>query len=299
MYLREIHAENNIPTLYQFIKENPLGLLTTALDSNTFHFLQSSHIPWVLDNPDGEGTTELGTLRGHIARANPQAKSFIEAAKEARDGLTNADGSYTLTRDVLVIFNGPAHHYVTPKFYTETKPATGKVVPTWNYSAVQVYGRATIFYETKADSTHTFLNKQIRDLTNHNEVETMGNKENPWAVEDAPESYIEILKKAIIGIQIKISDIGGKWKMSQESTAGDQEGVINGFAKLDTELGKEMSETVKASVYACLIADSDHPGSARNQTDSLAAPHLKFGLAWSVALRHQCDRPVFKLEHVQ
>ncbi|KAL5389031.1 hypothetical protein DPSP01_002734 [Paraphaeosphaeria sporulosa] len=246
MYLREIHAENNIPTLYQFIKENPLGLLTTALDSNTFHFLQSSHIPWVLDNPDGEGTTELGTLRGHIARANPQAKSFIEAAKEARDGLTNADGSYTLTRDVLVIFNGPAHHYVTPKFYTETKPATGKVVPTWNYSAVQVYGRATIFYETKADSTHTFLNKQIRGLTNHNEVETMGNKENPWAVEDAPESYIEILKKAIIGIQIKISDIGGKWKMSQESTAGDQEGVINGFAKLDTELGKEMSETVKA-----------------------------------------------------
>lgn len=246
MYLRDSHAEKNIPTLYQFIKENPLGLLITALESNSFDFLQSSHIPWVLDVPDSIDGTKLGTLRGHIARANPQAKSFTEAGKEGREGQNNADGSHSLTRDVLVIFNGPAHHYVTPKFYTETKPTSGKVVPTWNYSAVQVYGRATIFYDTKAESTHTFLNKQIRDLTNHNEVETMGNKEKPWVVEDAPESYVEILKKAILGIQIEISDIGGKWKMSQEMPAGDQEGVANGFAQMGTELGKEMSETVRA-----------------------------------------------------
>ncbi|KAL1608094.1 hypothetical protein SLS60_003033 [Paraconiothyrium brasiliense] len=244
MYLRDVHAEKHIPTLYQFIKENPLGLLITALDSKTFQFLQSSHIPWVLDTPEDDKTK--GTLRGHIARANPQAKSFTEVAKEAREGQNNADGSHSLTRDVLVTFNGPAHHYVTPKFYTETKPASGKVVPTWNYSAVQVYGRATIFYDTKAESTHTFLNKQIRDLTNHNEVQIMSNKEKPWVVEDAPEPYVEILKKAILGIQIEISDIGGKWKMSQEMPEGDQQGVINGFAKLDTDLGKEISETVKA-----------------------------------------------------
>ena len=246
MYLRDVHAEKHIPTLYKFIKENPLGLLITALESKAFQFLQSSHIPWVLDTSNSDDESQLGTLRGHIARANPQAKSFTEAAKEGREGETNTDGSHSLTRDVLVIFTGPAHHYVTPKFYTETKPASGKVVPTWNYSAVQVYGRATIFYDTKAESTHPFLDKQIRDLTDHNEVETMGNKENPWKVEDAPESYVEILKKAIIGIQIEISDIGGKWKMSQEMPAGDQEGVVNGFAGLGTELGKEMSETVRA-----------------------------------------------------
>jgi transcriptional regulator len=246
MYLRDVHTEKSIPTLYRFIKENPLGLLTTALDSKIFQFIQSSHIPWVLDTPDSNDEIKLGILRGHIARANPQAKSLIEAAKESRDGQMNADGSCSFTRDVLVMFNGPAHHYVTPKFYTETKPASGKVVPTWNYSAVQVYGRATIFYDTKADSTHTFLNTQIRDLTNHNEVEIIGNKEKPWVVEDAPESYVEILKKAIFGIQIEISDIGGKWKMSQELPAGDQEGVVNGFKKLNTDLGKEMSETVKA-----------------------------------------------------
>ncbi|KAF1950310.1 negative transcriptional regulator [Byssothecium circinans] len=245
MYLREVHAEKHIPTLYQFIKENPLGLLITALDSKHFQFLQSSHIPWVLDTPDND-KTKLGTLRGHIARANPQAKSFIETAKAAPESENNADSSHPLPRDVLVTFNGPAHHYVTPKFYAETKPASGKVVPTWNYSAVQVYGRATIFYDPKAESTHTFLNKQIRDLTNHNEVDIMGHKEKPWVVEDAPEAYIEILKKAILGVQIEISDIGGKWKMSQEMPAGDQESVANGFANMNTELGKEMSETVKA-----------------------------------------------------
>jgi transcriptional regulator len=245
MYLREIHAEKHVPTLYQFIRENPLGLLITALDSKTFQFLQSSHIPWVLDTSDDENETKFGTLRGHIARANPQAKAFVEIAKAASEGEMNSDGSFSLTRDVLVTFNGPAHHYVTPKFYTETKPATGKVVPTWNYSAVQVYGHATIFHDPKIESTHTFLDKQIRDLTNHNEAATTGDTEKPWVVDDAPEPYIKILKSAILGIQIEISEIGGKWKMSQEMPAGDQESVAKGFADLNTELGMEMAKTVR------------------------------------------------------
>lgn len=184
-------------------------------------------------------------MRGHIARANPQAKAFIETAKAAPESDINPDGSYSITRNVLVTFNGPAHHYVTPKFYTETKPATDKVVPTWNYSAVQVYGRATVFYDPKAESTHTFLDKQIRDLTGHSEVDIMGHKEKPWVVEDAPEPYIKVLKSAILGIQVEISVIGGKWKMSQELSAGDQEGVANGFANLNTELGMEMAKTVR------------------------------------------------------
>lgn len=221
MYLREIHAEKHISTLYQFIKENPLGLLITALDSKTAPFLQSSHIPWVLDIPDDKNEKNLGTLRGHIVRANPQAKAFVETTKGALESEINIDGSYSLTRDVLVIFNGPAYHYVTPKFYTETKPATGKVVPTWNYSAVQVYGRAIVFYDAKAESTHAFLDKQIRDLTNHDEVDIIGHKEKPWVVKDAPEPYIKVLKSAILSIQIKISDIGGKWKMSQGMPASD------------------------------------------------------------------------------
>jgi transcriptional regulator len=118
------------------------------------------------------------------------------------------------------------------------------VVPTWNYSAVQVYGRASIFYDTKAAATGEFLNKQIRDLSLQSERDIMGH-EKPWVVDDAPTSYIELLKKAIIGVQIEISDIGGKYKMSQEMPAGDQQGVIDGFKAMGSDVGAEMARTVE------------------------------------------------------
>lgn len=246
MYLRSVHAEKNISTLHQFIRANPLGIFTTAIESQAFPFLQSSHIPFVLDVKDNPDENNLGTLRGHIARANPQAKALIEHLQSASGTEANATSdAQTLSRDVMVLFNGPAHHYITPKFYRETKPATGKVVPTWNYSAVQVYGRATIFFDTKAATTGEFLDRQIRDLSLQSEVDIMGNKEKPWVVEDAPTSYVEILKKAIVGIQIEIKDIGGKWKMSQEMPAGDQVGVAEGLDALGSDVGAEMAKTVR------------------------------------------------------
>lgn len=237
MYLRAVHAEQNVATLHQFIRSNPLGIFTTAIDSKSFPFLQSSHIPWVLDVDEKSDNDHLGVLRGHIARANPQAKALIEHLKE--------NDTQTLSRDVMILFNGPAHHYVTPKFYRETKPATGKVVPTWNYSAVQVYGRATIYHDTKSTAAGTFLDKQIRDLSMQSEVDIMGYKEKPWQVDDAPTSYVELLKKAIIGVQIEITDIGGKYKMSQEMGVGDQQGVIDGFEALGNDEGKAIARTVK------------------------------------------------------
>ncbi|WP_254554525.1 FMN-binding negative transcriptional regulator, partial [Salmonella enterica] len=82
-----------------------------------------------------------------------------------------------------------------PKFYTETKPTTAKVVPTWNYAAVQAYGRARIFYESKTPETQNFLGKQIDDLSRHGETAIMGytgkgDRPGPWKVTDAPERYI-------------------------------------------------------------------------------------------------------------
>jgi len=243
MYLRAVHAEADITKLHQFIRANPLGIFTTAIESKSFPFLQSSHIPWVLDTEEPKAdSTHLGVLRGHIARANPQAKALIEHLKSENNETDQP--RQTLSRDVMILFNGPAHHYVTPKFYTETKPATGKVVPTWNYSAVQVYGRATIFHDTKDPTTGTFLDKQIRDLSLQSEKEIMG-YEKPWEVDDAPLSYIEILKKAIIGVQIEIMDLGGKWKMSQEMGVGDQKGVIQGFKKMGSGVGDEIARTVE------------------------------------------------------
>jgi transcriptional regulator len=237
MYLRAAHAEQNIAALQHFIRANPLGIFTTAIDSKSFPFLQSSHIPWVLDVDETNEKDHLGVLRGHVARANPQAKALIEHL--------TANDTQTLSRDIMILFNGPAHHYVTPKFYRETKPATGKVVPTWNYSAVQVYGRATILHDTKAAATATFLDKQIRDLSMQSEVGIMEYKDKPWQVDDAPISYVELLKKAIIGVQIEITDIGGKFKMSQEMVVGDQEGVISGFEALGSDVGNEIARTVR------------------------------------------------------
>lgn len=242
MYIRDVHAERSLVALRRIVRENPLGLFTTAITSESHPFLQSSHIPFVLDVEDESSETELGRLRGHLARANPQSKAIIEEVA--------ASGVKTLERDVLVIFSSPAQHYTTPKFYTETKPDTGKVVPTWNYAAAQIYGRATVYVDTKAEETGTFLNKQISDLTKHNEETLMGfngkgDNPGPWKVTDAPERYIDLLKKAIIGVEIKIDSMEGKYKMSQEMSPGDVDGVIKGFKNLKSDAAQGVGKLVE------------------------------------------------------
>lgn len=241
MYLRAIHAEPSISALKAFLAANPLGLLTTALPSTdpSFHYLQTSHIPWVIDDPSPPEDS-LPTLRGHIARQNPQAKVFIEHASAS----AHPERPFQLQQEVMVLFNAPHHSYVTPKFYTKTKPETGKVVPTWNYAAAQVYGIATVYVDAKADSTMEFLDKQIRDLSNKAEEEIMGH-EKPWRVDDAPERHIKLLRKNIIGIEIKVTSLGGKYKMSQDKGVEDREGVIKEFEGMNTEAGDWIAKTVR------------------------------------------------------
>ncbi|KAH7163477.1 putative FMN-binding domain-containing protein [Dactylonectria estremocensis] len=243
MHLRSDHAEKDLRVLRKLIRENPLGLMTTAIPSTTYDFLQSSHIPFVLDIEDESSETELGRLRCHMARQNPQSKAMIEHLT-ANPALGNV-----VEQDVIIIFTSPVQHYVTSKFYTETKLGSGKVVPTWNYAAAQVYGRARVFFDTKSDETSEYLQKQMEDLSHQSETQIMGftGGENPveWKVSDAPSKYVELLKKAIIGVEITITRLEGKFKMSQEMGVGDREGVVKGFAKLDSETGQAMSKLVK------------------------------------------------------
>ncbi|OAP61353.1 transcriptional regulator [Fonsecaea erecta] len=243
MYLRAAHAEFNIPVLRHFIRENPLGLLITSLSSPNFPTIQCTHIPWVLDVADDSSETELGRLRGHLARQNPQSKALIEAAAQQQQSISD-NGTQSLTEEVSVVFSGPVHHYVTPKFYVETKPATGKVVPTWNYSAVQAYGTAIVHYDTHLEGTGRFLQQQIGDLSHHAETTIMG-YERPWNVTDAPERYVELLKKNIIGIEVHVTRLEGKYKMSQELGKADRLGVIKGFAALNTQVGDLVAKTVE------------------------------------------------------
>ncbi|OQE25201.1 hypothetical protein PENSTE_c006G01274 [Penicillium steckii] len=243
MYLRAVHAENSIKALFEFIKENPLGVLTTAISSSSHPFLQSSHIPWVLDTySDDPETPVKGLLRGHMARQNPHSKAMIESCANSSPG--------KLEQDVMILFTAQHHHYVTPKFYTETKPATGKVVPTWNYAAAQVYGKATIYYDSAAAETSNYLQRQIQDLSQMCETSVMGHtgqegKPGAWQVTDAPDRYIDIMKKNIIGIEVSIESIGGKFKMSQELGQGDRQGVIEGFNNLGSDVGTNLAGLVK------------------------------------------------------
>ncbi len=244
MYLRADHAEHDVRALRRFIFENPLGLLITALPSASFPTLQCTHIPWLLDVADASSDAELGTLRGHLARQNPHAKAMAEAARRGSPAASNS----ALEHEVTVVFTGPVQSYVTPQFYTQTKPATGKVAPTWNYAAVQVYGRATVLFDPHNPATDAYLQQQIVDLTRHAEEDIMGftaaGQRPPWEVGDAPAHYVDLLKKSIVGVEIKVDRLEGKFKMSQEKAPGDRQGVIDGFEGLHTDAGARMAQLV-------------------------------------------------------
>lgn len=258
MHLRPDHAVRDLPTLHAFIRAHPLGVITTSLPSDNFPTLQCSHIPWVLDsehkNQNGSNgnseTPSLGVLRGHIARANPQSKAMIEAVAQSQPDTTGQ----VLPGDVLIVFTSPIDHYITPNFYTESKPATGKVAPTWNYAAVQVYGRATIYHDPKDEATGEYLHQQLSDLAVLGEQGVMGYgddaKTAPWKIADAPKEYIATLKKNIVGMRIEITRIEGRFKVSQERPVNDRGGVIEGLEKMETGRARDMAEYVKSGVIS-------------------------------------------------
>ncbi len=261
MYLREVHAERNIQSLRQLIRDNPFGILTTAIASPRYPLLQSTHLPFVLDVDDETSETELGRLRGHMARQNPHSQAMMDALRSSPsldpsgcgddDGDTNGGSSRSavLVDEVMVLFTSPVQHYVTPQFYVETKPATAKVVPTWNYAAAQAYGHARVYFDAHAADTAAFLARQVDDLSRLAEKDIMGHtgeegRPAAWQVADAPEPFLRIMQKNIIGIEIAIDRLEGKFKMSQELREGDRRGVIDGFRALGSEAGEDMAELV-------------------------------------------------------
>jgi transcriptional regulator len=157
--------------------------------------LLASHAPLMLD-PD---PAPYGTLVGHLAKANPHARS--------------ADpGTQT-----LVIFHGP-DGYITPSYYA-AKKEHGKVVPTWNYTAVHAYGTLEVFDDPAR------LLAIVTRLTNLHEAE----RAQPWAVSDAPADFVQGMLNGIVGISLPIARLEGKVKMSQNRPAADQTGVVDGL----------------------------------------------------------------------
>jgi transcriptional regulator len=192
MYVPAHFAEDRIPVLHDAIRASGLATLVTL----TADGMIASHVPLLL-NPE---PAPYGTLIGHIARPNPQAQAPIGEA--------------------LAIFLGSADGYITPSYYA-TKRENGKVVPTWNYSSIHAYGTLRFVDEPAA------LLDIVTRLTERHE----GSRAAPWAVSDAPPDFVKGMLRGIIGFELTITRLQGKWKMSQNRPETDRTGVVEGLRK--------------------------------------------------------------------
>ena len=212
MYLPKHFQEARVPVLHELIRCHPLATLVTLTPEG----LQANHIPLYL-RVDAQG---LGVLVGHVARANPVWK--------------NADPQTA----ALVVFQGP-HSYISPGWYP-TKAEHGKVVPTWNYAVVQARG------PLRAVDDAGWVRAQLMELTGQQESAFA----KPWSVDDAPADYIEKMLTAIVGIEIPIQELTGKWKVSQNQPEVNQAGVVQGLGRSHDAHAPAMAGLVAANAKA-------------------------------------------------
>ncbi len=207
MYVPPLHRLDDAAAQHALIAARALGLLIT----NGASGLIANPAPFLLDRPAGG----QGVLRAHLARANPQWREH-ESSREA-----------------LVVFQD-VDVYVTPSWYA-TKRETGEVVPTWNYSAVHVYGTL------RAIEDRDWLRRLVGDLTERHEA----SRAAPWKVSDAPDEYIERMLRAIVGIEITITRIEGKAKVSQNRAAADRAGVVAGLREQGGDAALRMADQIE------------------------------------------------------
>jgi len=203
MYRPAQFREDDPSVLDAFVTAHPLGALVTSGADG----LIANHIPMQLTR-----TADGVRLRGHIARANDLWKTVAPASR------------------VVVLFGG-AQRYITPSWYP-TKQATGEVVPTWNYCVVHAHG-AIRFFDDREE-----LHALVTVLTDHHEA----SRKRPWAVGDAPAPYIDGMLRAIVGFDIAVDRLEGKFKASQNRNPADRDGVAQGMLAdgVDTATREEL-----------------------------------------------------------
>ena len=205
MYIPRSNAEERVDVMLDYIEAHPLGALVTISSEGLF----ATHLPLLIDRTRGE----LGTLQGHLARANPHHR-------------------HRATAEALVIFSGP-DAYITPSWYA-AKQEHGKVVPTWNYVAVHAYGTLTFIDD------ESFLRPHLRALVTRHE----SGRDAPWAIDDAPDQYIDQQLRAIVGVEVAIAHLEGKWKMSQNRSSADIDGVVHGLGASTNPVDRVVAEVV-------------------------------------------------------
>lgn len=206
MYILSQFQEKRTDVMHALMREHPLGTLVTLGPSG----LNANHLPFEIDPTQGE----FGTLRTHVARANPVWKKH-DSAMEA-----------------LAIFQG-AQGYISPSWYP-TKEEDGRAVPTYNYVTVHGYGPLKVIEDSD------WLRSQVQRLSERHEA----GRQPPWQLVDAPPGYIDKLLKAIVGIEIPLTRLVGKWKVSQNQPEVNRRGVELGLRREGDENALAMAEAV-------------------------------------------------------
>jgi transcriptional regulator len=209
MYRPDHHRVDDLSLMHTLMRARPLA----ALVSGGAEGLYATHLPTVLKD-DGP----YGAIEFHLARANPHWKYLAERV------------------EALMIFQGP-EGYITPNWYP-SKTEHAKVVPTWNYAVVHAYGRPEVMQD------RDWMQRHVAELTAQQER----NETEPWALADAPETFIEAMLRGIIGFRFVITRLEGKWKMSQNRDMKDRDGVVRGLRKRGAGDDLEMAEIVLRDV---------------------------------------------------
>lgn len=207
MYIPAHFAEARVPVLQELIRRHPLATLVTVGPDG----IEADHIPLEID-PE---PAPFGTLRGHVSRSNPLWRETSAGA------------------DCLAIFTGP-DVYVTPAWYP-AKTETGRVVPTWNYAVVHARGPLRIIHDAE------WLRALVTRLTDAQEA----GRRDPWRVTDAPADFIERQLGGIVGIEIAIRRLQGKWKVSQNRTPEDRAGVVAALRERGDAGARVMADLVE------------------------------------------------------
>jgi transcriptional regulator len=191
------HGRFSVPDpaseLARLVADAPATLVTLGPDG-----LAASILPVLFDRGPDDGP--LGTIRGHLARGNPQWRAFSTEV------------------DALLIADGP-DAYVSPGWY-ETKRRTGRDVPTWNYVTVHAHGPLVVHEEA------AWLEDLVRRLSDRHEAA----RPHPWSVDDAPRDYVDAQLRAIVGVEVRLTRLEAKRKLSQNRVAEDVAGVVAGLA---------------------------------------------------------------------
>lgn len=228
-YIPSFTKEEDMRNIHEIIQQYPLATLLVYPHANPSSLEPISpilsYLPFILDQ-------EKNVLKGHIARANPLAKLY-RGKKEEGETNTGREEDFSC----LVMFHGP-DAYISPTWYESKKESGGKTVPTWNYIVIHINGKLTFKPE------HDWMHQLVSELSDHHEKLI----DSEWKITDAPSSYIETNLKAILGVEIKIENIRGKFKLSQNRSLPDRYRVIENLRKSSRESDRQIAHWMEKAI---------------------------------------------------